>query len=58
MHYTETAAAVAAEVLTLINSKPWTLSQEELVAVIAHRSPARSRQTAPPRTAPTRRTAP
>jgi hypothetical protein len=34
MHYTETAA-VAAEVLTLINSKPRTLSQGELVAVIA-----------------------
>jgi hypothetical protein len=35
MYYKETAAAVAAEVLTLINSKPRTLSQEELVVVIA-----------------------
>ena len=35
MYHTETAAAVAAEVLTLIESKPRTLSQEELVAVIA-----------------------
>jgi hypothetical protein len=35
MYYTETAAAVAAEVLTLINNKPRTLSQEELAAVIA-----------------------
>ena len=35
MYYTETAAAVAAEVLALINSKPRTPSGEELAAVIA-----------------------